>query len=71
MSEIVEEDRASVPQRTAAGNSVPGRRGSTKRAPRRLAFDGRWNVVRPLPIWLGAWETRRNDRLTSKPVKLD
>jgi hypothetical protein len=27
---------------TAAGNSVPARRGSTKRTPKRLAFDGRY-----------------------------
>jgi hypothetical protein len=41
MSEIVGKDRAGVSGRTAAGNSVPATKGSTKRAPRSLAFDGR------------------------------
>jgi hypothetical protein len=37
----VGEDRAGVSLSTAAGNSVPARRGSMARAPRRIAFDGR------------------------------
>src|ERR1700677_4194082 len=37
MSEIVGKDRAGVSRRTAAGNSVPARKGSTERAPGSLA----------------------------------